>query len=159
MVYRSNLDVSTALPLTDKEREHVLRRARGPAMLDIPILCWRARIPLRVHGGPQARVILWDGPGHGRTVDDAGHTVYAIDRNGLPQRDPERAVRIIEILAYGCFEYAARETICGRGIFVYPLTPDHGRAWLSEIGRRGGRARTLAKGKASRANGKRRTST
>jgi len=155
VVYRSNLEIPAARALGGDERARIIRLAASRATT-VPALCSRAGIRYRVSGGPQARVVLWNGPGHGRTVDDEGRIVYAVDRNGLPQRDPERAARILEVLAYGCFDYAARESICGRGIFVYPLTPDHGRAWLAEIGRRGGRARTAAKASTSRANGARR---
>lgn len=98
------------------------------------------------------RVIVWSKP-HGRTIDPEGQPVYAINSEPLPQRDPERSLRILEILAYGFFDYAARESICGRGIFVATVTPDHGRAWLAEIGRRGGSSRSIEKAEASRRNG------
>lgn len=152
MVYRSNLEIPAARPLRGDERERVLRRATTRATT-VMALAQRAGIRCRVTGGPQAHVVLWNGPGHGHTVDDEQRVVYAINRTGLPQRDPERAARILEILAYGCFDYAARESVCGRGIFVFPLQPDHGRAWLAEIGRRGGGVRTPAKAAASRTNG------
>lgn len=155
VVYHSNLEIPAARPLGGAERERVIHLASTRATT-IPALCDRANIRCRVSGGPQARVILWSGPGHSRTVDELGRIVYAVDRHGLPQCDPERAARILEVLAYGCFDYAARESICGRGIFVYPLTPDHGRAWLAEIGRRGGLARTATKAASSRINGGRR---
>lgn len=157
MVYRSNLEINAARPLRDGERARVLRLAASRAAT-IEDLSERAGIRCRVSGGPRPRIVLWNGPGHGRTVDDERRIVYAIDRNVLPQRDPERAARMLEVLAYGFFDYAARESVCGRGIFVYPLTPDHGRAWLAEIGRRGGKARTDSKAAASRRNGTRRPS-
>ena len=155
MVYRSNLDIPTARPLHGRERQRVVRRAASSSVA-VAEIAQRAGIRYRVSGGPQARVVLWSGPGHGRTVDDEGNVVYAVDRESLPQRDPERAARILEALAYGCFDYAARESVCGRGIFVYPVTPEHGRAWLAEIGRRGGQARSAAKAAASRVNGMKR---
>ncbi|MDE2571819.1 MAG: hypothetical protein KGM44_04755 [bacterium] len=155
MVYRSNLDIPAARPLHGRERHRVLKRAKTSGVT-VAEIAQRAGIRYRVRGGPQARVLLWSEPGHGRTVDDEGNVVYAVARNALPQRDPERAARILEVLAYGCFDYAARESVCGRGIFVYPLTAEHGRAWLAEIGRRGGQARSVAKVTASRINGTKR---
>ncbi len=97
--------------------------------------------------------MLWNGPGHARTIDDEGNAIFAVDQTTLPQRGAERFFRILEILAYGCFDYGARESLCGRGFFVYPVTPEDGRAWLTEIGRRGGKARSEAKVRASRTNG------
>lgn len=155
VVYRSNLGISAARPLFGRERQRVLNRAKSSG-ITVAEIARRAGIRYRVSGGPQAQVVLWSGPGHGRTVDDRGNVVFALDRGDMPQRGPERAARMLEILAYGCFDYSARESVCGRGIFVYPLTPDHGRAWLAEIGRRGGRARSAAKAAASRSNGRER---
>ena len=154
MVYRADLGLSAARTLNPVERAVALRAVRRDAY-DLHRLCERAGVALRVTGGSQPRVALWNGPGHGRTVDDDLVPVYVVDRRGLPQRDPERAARILEVLAYSCLDYAARESICRRGIFVYPLTPDHGRAWLAEIGRRGGRSRTPKKASASKRNGRR----
>lgn len=152
MIYRSNLEIPTARSLCGRERQRVLNRAKSSGST-VSEIAARAGIRYRVSGGPQPRVVLWSGPGHGRTVGDDGNLVYGVDRAGLPQRDPERAARILEVLAHGFFDYAARESVCGRGIFLYPLTPDHGRAWLAEIGRRGGRSRSAEKSAASRSNG------
>lgn len=152
MVYSANLEITAARHLRGIERQRVLRTAgtRGVSVGEIAAM---AQVRYRVAGGTQPRVVLWNGPGNGRTVDDTGNVVYAVHRAGLPQRSPERQVRILEVLAYGCFDYGARESLCGRGIFVHPLTPEHGRGWLAEIGRRGGRARSEAKAAASRSNG------
>ncbi len=155
MVYRANLDLTPPRHLHSVERARLLAHANRYA-LTLAQLVERAGVRARVTGGAQCRVVLWSGPGHAVTLDEHRRPLYAVDGTRLPQRDPERAARILEVLAYGCRDYAARETVCGRGLFVFTLTPEHGRAWLAEIGRRGGSARTRAKAAASRANGKRR---
>lgn len=158
MVYRANLDLTSPRHLHSAERARLLPRANRYA-LTFAELVERAGVRARVTGGPQCRVVLWRGPGHAVTLDERRRLLYAVDSTGLPQRDPERAARILEVLAYGCSDYAARETVCGRGLFIFALTPEHGRAWLAEIGRRGGGVRTRAKAAASRANGRRRRRT
>ena len=150
MVYEADLDIPAAYPLNGHTRTDVLRRR---ARTTLAALCERADIRQRVEGGAVSTIVFWCGPGHAYTVDDNGASVFAIDRNGLPQKDPERSVRAIEILAYAFLDYRARESVCERGIFVYPVTPEHGRAWLAAIGRRGGAARSEAKARASRRNG------
>lgn len=150
MVYKANLDIVATRVLSGEERARALRR-KAQTLQDI---CKRAGIECRVTGGPAVLVSYRMGGGHGQTIDDRGQRRYVVDRSVLPQRDPERAVRELEVLAYLLHDYAARESVCNRGIFVYPLTPEHGRAWLAEIGRLGGRARTQRKARASRRNGK-----
>lgn len=152
MNFEANLEIVPARYARGSERQAMLRRATSRGQT-VSALAKRAGIRYRVTGGVEARVVLWNGRGHARTIDDEGRTVFAIDQTALPQRGAERYFRIMEILAYGCFDYGARESLCGRGFFVYPVTPEHGRAWLAEIGRRGGRARSEAKAAASRANG------
>jgi hypothetical protein len=153
VVYCANLGILPPIPLRGSLRERAIRAA-GRRALSLSDLVRRAGIRLRATGGPQPRIVLWNAP-HGRTVDSERRPLYAVNTSELPQRDPERAVRILEILAYGFFDYAARESVCERGIFVKDVTPDHGRAWLAEIGRIGGRARTNSKQIASRKNGAR----
>uniref|UniRef100_E6Q5V5 Uncharacterized protein n=1 Tax=mine drainage metagenome TaxID=410659 RepID=E6Q5V5_9ZZZZ len=155
MKFGADLEIIPARYARGSERQTIVRRANARAYT-VSELAERAGIRYRVTGGPKSRVVLWNGPGNARTIDDAGQTIFAIDHTTLPQRGAERFFRILEILAYGCFDYGARESLCGRGFFVYPVTPEHGRAWLAEIGRRGGRARSDAKVAASRANGTRR---
>lgn len=154
MKYQANLEILPARHVRGSERDRIVRRAkiRGRTVAEI---AGRAGIRYRLTGGPKARVVLWNGPGHARTIDDDGTTIFAIDQSSLPQRGAARFFRVLEILAYGCFDYGARESICGRDIFVHPVTPEHGRAWLAEIGRRGGQARSAAKAASSQANGAR----
>ena len=150
MVYESNLAPVIAPPLIGRSRAKVLQ---GRSTSTVRAICARASVRCRVFGGPSIVVIYRRAGGHGYTFDDEGVRHYVIDRSLLPQRDPERAVRELELLAYVFHDYAARETVCGRGIFVYPVGPEHGRAWLAAIGRLGGHSRSVRKGVASRANG------
>jgi hypothetical protein len=110
----ADLTIPTARVLFGEERERVLAQ---PQVGTISELCRRAGIRCRVTGGPQARIVLWDGPGHGRTRTLRYATVYAVDQGKLPPDDPERSMRILEVLAFGCLDYAARESVCGRGYF------------------------------------------
>ncbi|HEV3157631.1 MAG TPA: hypothetical protein VGZ00_09835 [Candidatus Baltobacteraceae bacterium] len=111
----ADLEIPAARNLFNGEREMVLAL---PEVGTVSELCRRAGIRCRVTGGREARVVLWDGPGHGSTQSANSCTVFAIDRTKLPPNDPERSLRILEVLAYGCFDYAARESVCGQGYFV-----------------------------------------
>jgi len=146
----ADLWIESPNPASSEERRVVVN-ARRTTVREI---CARAGVRYRVTGGHHPSVVLWNGPGHVSTVDCDNHRLYAIDRTGLPQSSGMRALRMLEILAYGFQDYAARESIVGRGYFAYPLTPEHGYAWLAEIGRRGGQARTARKGRSSRRNGR-----
>jgi hypothetical protein len=101
------------------------------------------------------KVVLWGEADHGYTVDDEGETVYAVSNRALPQRKQQRALKVLEILAFGFMDYVARESVCDRGYFVYPVTPEHGRLWLAEVGRRGGTRTSEQKASSSARNGRR----
>ncbi|MDP1830500.1 MAG: hypothetical protein Q8K67_00435 [Geothrix sp.] len=146
----ADLEIPSPLPLGGVERARALRlRART-----IVEVCFEAGVRCRVTGGPAPHLVLWDSPHHGYTVDDAGMPFYAVSRIGLPQRKQPRALKILEILAYGFQDYIARASVCGRGFFIYPVTPESGRVWLAEIGKRGGTIRSAAKSVASANNGR-----
>lgn len=147
-VYEANLDITGPSYVSGDMRTRALRLRRT----DVLTLSERAGVRYRVSGGRVPFVAFHRDRGHQRTLTHDGRTLYVVDVDGLPERDPERALRILEILAFGFNDYGARETLCGRGIFVYPLGPEHGRAWLSAIGRRGGKQRTERKRAASRKN-------
>jgi len=151
MVFEANLFLPAAVPLSSSERIVALK---ARSRTNLSALCERSGITLRVTGGVEPIVAFWNRPYHGYTIADNGARCYVVARDTLPQRDPERAARVIEILAYVFFDYAARETVCDRGIFVYPIGPEHGRAWLAKIGRRGGAARTERKSATARRNGR-----
>lgn len=144
----ADLEIPTPQALSGVRRTQALRSRRHT----IASLCARANVRYRVTGGKHPRVAFWDGPGHGHTVTDSNEPIYIIDRASLPQSGPDRALRALEILAYGFQDYASRESVCNRGYFLYPVIPDHGRLWLSEIGRRGGRSRSEHKAASSRRN-------
>jgi hypothetical protein len=113
----ADLEIPGVRTLFGKERERVLTLPQAGTVSEF---CGRAVIRCRVTGGPEVRVVLWDGPDHGVTQSTDYRTVYAVDQRKLPPDDPERSLRILEVLAYGCFNYAARESVCGRGYFVAP---------------------------------------
>lgn len=121
-------------------------------------ICAQAGVRFRVSGGETPRVVLWSNPKHGYTSDDEGNRVYTVSTLGMPQRSQQRALKILEVLAYGFNDYGTRESVCGRGYFIYPVTPEHGRLWLAEIGKRGGSARSPAKAASSARNGRSRSS-
>lgn len=150
-VFRANLEIDAPRPLAGTERAAALRRRRYRTLRE---WCDRAGIALRVTGGPAPQIALWNGPGHARTVSDQLVPVYLLDRHLLPQDTRGQAFRALEVLAFGFNDYAARETMCGRGYFAAEITPEDGRAWLREIGRRGGAVRSSAKRRASRENGR-----
>lgn len=116
----ADLEIPAARVLFGEERERVLAL---PQLGTVSELCRRGDIRCRVTGGREAQVVLWNGPGHGITQSAQYRTVFAVDRAKLPPDNPERSLRILEILAYGCFDYAARESVCGRGFFVVGARP------------------------------------
>ena len=157
VIAKANLDIPSAIHLFGDERLLALRpKAKRYTVKE---LCERAQIRNRATGGPQPIIFLWNKPHHGQTIRDNAQRVYAISSRSLPQCDPERSLRLLEILAHGFHDYAAREALCGRGFFVAEVSPDDGRAWLREIGRRGGRARTTKKALTSKANGRSKATT
>lgn len=151
----ADLAIPSPLPLGGEDRAKALR-LRTRTVADV---CREAAVRCRVTGGPTPHLVLWDAPLHGYTVDKEGMPLYAVSKTGLPQRKQQRALKILEILAYGFQDYIARESVCGRGFFIYPVTPESGRVWLAEIGKRGGAARSEAKAATSAKNGRARSQT
>lgn len=86
------------------------------ATIRVRDLCELAGIPHRVTSPHTPAVVLHRGPGHfvGRNRYYVG-----LDRRTFSRTDVD-ALRILEILAHGFHDYAARESICGRGLFVIP---------------------------------------
>lgn len=111
----ADLSIPSPLALRGDAR---LRALRSRDRRTVAELCAQAGVRYRVSGGRPPLVILWDHPS-GRTVTETGETLYAVDCGGLPQQHPQRALRVLEILAYGFQDYFARESVCGRGFFVY----------------------------------------
>lgn len=151
----ADLSIPAPMPLGGQDRTKVLRlRTRT-----VEEVCLEAVVRCRVTGGPTLHLVLWNAPFHGYTVDRDGMTLYAVSKAGLPQRKQQRALKILEILAYGFHDYIARESVCGRGFYICPVTPESGRVWLAEIGKRGGVARSESKAAASAVNGSKRGAT
>ena len=87
--------------------------------LTVKELCLRSGIPYRVSGGQMQWVVLDSSTDqHFRGVNDRGESVHVVGAKELPEMDPARSVRILEILAYAFHDWASRECVCGRGIFV-----------------------------------------
>lgn len=86
------------------------------ATVSVRDLCEIAGVPNRVTSPHTPSVVLHRGSRHfvGR------HRYYVgLDRRSF-SRTALDALRILEILAHGFHDYAARENTCGRGLFVSP---------------------------------------
>jgi len=94
----------------------------GPS-LTIAEVCSRAGVPYRYSGGRPPRVAVVKGGWHARAVDPHGARILVVDEDMLVESPTEalRWLRVLEVLAHGFFEYAARES--ARGLFGY-ATPD-----------------------------------
>jgi hypothetical protein len=122
----ADLEIDSARAAAGADRDRILLRSPRTT---VEALCAVAGISYRVAGGNQPLVVLWGGPGHAYTVTDHGGRIFAVDRNGLPRLKRERALRVLEILAYGFFDYAARESIVGRGYFIPPTPTSAGSSF------------------------------
>ncbi len=86
-------------------------------LLSIRELCTRAGIPLRVSGADVDRpriLVSGEFPTAKARLSD-GRWIQVISAEDIPADFP--ALRTMEILAYGFFDYAARECLCHRGFF------------------------------------------
>jgi len=84
-------------------------------------LCRQAGLMARVSGPALDREILVLESGeHTRIVHPTATALAVV----MPKFDasPEQALRVLEVLAYGFHDYAARECVCGRGLFR-PVRP------------------------------------
>ena len=77
-------------------------------------LCDLAGIPLRVSGGSDRRIACIAGTDHQLVA--ARDCYVAVGNAWSPSRTA--ALRVLEVLAHGFHDYAARECVCGRGLFV-----------------------------------------
>lgn len=86
------------------------------ASLTIKQICKLARIPMRATSPHTPAVRLHPGSRHFRAPD-----AYYVGI-GRPRfsRRPQDSLRVLEVLAHGFHDYVARETICGRALFVPP---------------------------------------
>lgn len=98
----------------------VLPEGEPPPMatstITIAGLCALAGIPVRATSAHTPRIHVIRGG-----VSYRGPDAYYVGL-GAPRRvrRPEDALRVLEILAHGFHDYAARECICGRKLFVPP---------------------------------------
>jgi hypothetical protein len=84
-------------------------------------LCSLAGIPPRVSGPDlDRRVYILSGEQHAYPVDVPDEIGVAFPAFGGTQPD---ALRILETLAYGFLDYAAREAVKGRGLFTATSHP------------------------------------
>lgn len=90
-------------------------RPRALLRTTVEKLCEIAEIPYRVTGGSVVRVVLYEGHEHMRS----SKCLYVAVQNWEPDR--EHALRALEVLAHGHHDYAARECVCGRGLFSTPV--------------------------------------
>lgn len=93
-------------------------------------LCEKAGVDCRVTG-PSAQIAVslekglscherWKCPEHQGEIPPP-HQVYRVSLDHIKMSDPDEIhMRVIEALAYGFLDYAARETLCGRGYFIKP---------------------------------------
>ena len=89
----------------------------GEVAVEVEDLCDRAGIRYRVFGGFPPLVVLRDGGGHVRGRLREGRECFVVDTSHVPAVDPERSMRILELLVRGFGCYQAEESICDRGYF------------------------------------------
>jgi hypothetical protein len=83
-------------------------------------LCRAAKIVCRVSGAMQdvKRVILCAGDRHFHVPSENGLLAYVGGLGRGWKLDRRRALRVLEVLAFGFHDYEARECVCHRGFFV-----------------------------------------
>lgn len=101
----------------------VLHEGSGPpgtilARTLVSQLCRTARIPMRVSGGEDAKVVCITSRRHFLGADGT----YYVGATRAP-RTRVGALRVLEVLAHSFHDYAARESVCNRGLFSAPVRP------------------------------------
>jgi hypothetical protein len=89
----------------------------GEAAVKVEDLCARAGISYRVSGGFPPLVVLPEGGGHVRGRLREGRECFVVDTSDLPSKDPERSMRILELLVRGFGCYEAQESLCDQDFF------------------------------------------
>lgn len=80
-------------------------------------LCDKAHIRYCVTGGRQPLVLLDNKiDGHIKTQIN-GESVYIVSSKSICTDEPERSLRILEVLAYAFHDYTARESVCFKNLF------------------------------------------
>lgn len=85
------------------------------ARVGLAELCAAAGISCRVSGGEQRPIACVVGREH--FYSGRG---YFVGVGGEWRATPMAALRLLEVLAYGFHDYAARECVCGRWLFSVP---------------------------------------
>jgi hypothetical protein len=93
----------------DDDLPHVLKR------VELSELCAIAGIPCRVSGGEDRSIACVVGREHFSVGRD-----YIVGVGGEWRATPTAALRVLEVLAHGFHDYAARECVCGKGLFSVP---------------------------------------
>lgn len=104
-----SLSISPPLPLAANDA-----RPGEIARVTLNELCGQAGVPVRVATDvPEVTIVLHKGTFHFRSP---GFAYIGIGDFS----DREQALRVLEVLAHGFHDYAARECVCGRGLFCAP---------------------------------------
>lgn len=85
------------------------------ARTTIPQLCALAGIRQRVTSGAWNPIVLHAGAEHFR-----GSRTSYVGVGAAKRSDRVQALRALEVLAHGFHDYAARECVCGQGLFAAP---------------------------------------
>jgi len=110
-----NLDIPAPVII----RDPVVLNAKNSARVlrSVSELCLDAGVRLRVED-PEAhrkRVLLDDVLPTAKAWDVADRSILVVNKKDVPQ--DATSLRILEILAYGFFDYVARECLCHQGYF------------------------------------------
>jgi hypothetical protein len=89
----------------------------GELAVEVEDLCDRAGIRYRVTGGFPPLVVLRECGGHERGRLREGRECFVVDVSDLPTEDPERSMRVLELLVRGFGCYQAEKSLCARGYF------------------------------------------
>lgn len=99
-------------PVGDKELPQIY------GTTSVAELCELAGLRMRVTGGISHHVVCCAGNEH-FTVG----TNYFVGVGSNWNRQRVQALRVLEVLAHGFHDYAARECVCGKGLFRAPKKP------------------------------------
>lgn len=89
----------------------------GEVAVEVSDLCDRAGIRYRVSGGWPPLIVLRNGGGNVRGRLKDARECFVVDVSQLPPEEPERSMRILEVLVRGFDCYQAHVSICDRGYF------------------------------------------
>ena len=91
--------------------------SRGGIAVEVSDLCDHAGIRYRVTGGMPPTIVLREDGGHVRGRMDNGRECFVVDVSELPSDEPNRSMRVLELLVRGFGCYQAERSICDRGYF------------------------------------------